>query len=221
MNTIAAVVTGFDSALYSIIEEALKAKLPDVDYKLLTFANPNLIAQTLEAGKVTENVAKELTASYLAAVNCGADVILSVCSTMGDVAEAAQPLFEKLGVPIVRIDERMMRFAVHTYRRIAFVATCDAIMLPNRNLMEKTLRREKTGAEVTYYTLDRMQGKPGPEASAIAVEELLPHKGSFDAVVMTQASMAPLTAAMEQALGVPVLSSSGFGAAEVAEILAG
>ena len=38
-------------------------------------------------------------------------------------------------------------------------------------------------------------------------------------MVMTQASMAPLTDHMSESLGIPVLSSSDFGAMEVAEIL--
>lgn len=220
MKKIAAVFTGFDSSLYSIVENALKNSIPDGNYKLMTFANPNLIAQTLDSGRVTETVAKELTASYMNAVNSGADVIFNICSTMGDVAEAAQPLFKKMGVPIVRIDEEMMRYAVRTYRRIAFIATCDTIMVPNRNLMEKALREEKTEAKVTFFTLSEMQGKPGPIASGIAVDEMLKHAGEFDAVVMTQASMAPLTEGMQEKLGIPVLSSSSFGATEVAKYLA-
>lgn len=220
MKKVAAVFTGFDGSLYSIVEQALKNSLPDTEYKVMVFANPNLIAQTLENGRVTEKVAKELTECFMNAVNSGADVILSVCSTMGDVAEAAQPLFEKMGAPIVRIDEEMMRYAVRTYRRIAFVATCSTIMVPNKNLMEKALREENTGAKVTYFTISDMQGKSGTVASGIAVDELLKHKGEYDAVVMTQASMVPLTAGMQEKLGVPVLSSPAFGAAEVAKIIA-
>lgn len=219
MKKIAAVFTGFDGLLYSIVEQALKSSMSDSEYKIMAFANPNLIAQTLENGRVTEKVAKELTECFVAAVNSGADVILSVCSTMGDVAEVAQPLFEKIGVPIVRIDEEMMHYAVRTYKRIAFVATCSTIMVPNKNLMEKALYEENTGTTVTYFTIDAMQGKPSAVASSIAVDELLQHKGEYDAVVLTQASMAPLTAGMQEKLGVPVLSSSAFGAAQVAKVL--
>lgn len=46
MIKIAVVFTGFDCSLYSVVEQALKNSLPDVEYKLMVFANPNLIAQT-------------------------------------------------------------------------------------------------------------------------------------------------------------------------------
>ena len=62
----------------------------------------------------------------------------------------------------------MMRHAVCTYQRIAFVATCDTIMLPNRNLMEKCLRETGSPAQVTYFVLNDMQGKPGAAAADAA-----------------------------------------------------
>lgn len=219
MKKIAAVFTGFDASLYTIVETALKTAMAGTEYTLMCLADPNLIRQTLEAGAVTPKVAREYAQLCLSAAQSGADVILSVCSTMGDAAEAAQPLLEKLAAPLVRIDEAMMRHAVCTYQRIAFVATCDAIMLPNRNLMEKCLRETGSPAQVTYFVLNDMQGKPGAAAADIAADELEKHKGMFDAVVMTQASMAPLTAHMEDKLGIPVLSSSLFGAAAVAAVL--
>ena len=156
MKKIAAVFTGFDASLYTIVETALKTAMAGTEYTLMCLADPNLIRQTLEAGAVTPKVAREYAQLCLSAAQSGADVILSVCSTMGDAAEAAQPLLEKLAAPLVRIDEAMMRHAVCTYQRIAFVATCDTIMLPNRNLMEKCLRETGSPAQVTYFVLARL-----------------------------------------------------------------
>lgn len=219
MKKIAAVFTGFNASLYSIIDNALRENLTEVNYELIVHANPNLISETLEAGYPTRDVVRGLLTAFVDSVTEGADVILSVCSTMGDIAKAAQPIFEKMNVPIVRIDERMMEYAVMKYKRIALVAACRTIMEPNKNLMEKSLQEMGSGTSVTYIIIDEMQGKPGAEASAIAIDELKKYAGEFDAVVMTQASMAPLTDHMSESLGIPVLSSSDFGAMEVAEIL--
>jgi aspartate/glutamate racemase len=219
MKKIAGVFTGFDTSLYKIIEQALENNLQEINYKLLIHANPDLIAETLKAGYVTENVATGLLNSFLSSVSEGADIILSVCSTMGDVAEAAQPLFKMIGVPIVRIDEAMMHYAVCTYKRIALVASCQTIMLPNKRLMEKSLKAEESDSSVTYIIIDEMQGKSGTEISDIVIKEMLKYEGDFDVVVMTQASMAPFTADIAEKLKIPVLSSSDFGAKEISEII--
>ena len=215
MKKIAGVFTGFDEKLYEIVSQALKNNLADVDYRLMVHANPDLIAKTLEAGYVTEEVAAKLLSIFSASVSEGADVILSVCSTMGDIAEAAQPLFEKAGVPIIRIDEAMMHYAVCTYKRIALIASCTTIMLPNKRLMEKSLRAEESDSSVTYIVIDEMQGKSGAEVSDIVIREMLKYEGDFDVAVMTQASLGPFTKEIEEKLGIPVLSSPDFGAKEV------
>ncbi|MDW7658382.1 MAG: Asp/Glu/hydantoin racemase, partial [Bacillota bacterium] len=67
--------------------------------------------------------AVRLSRLYLDAVSAGADLVLSACSSVGDVAAAAQPLLQQLGVPLIRIDELMARQAVLAHERIAVLAT--------------------------------------------------------------------------------------------------
>ena len=219
MKKIAAVFTGFDASLYSIVDQALRKNMENMDYMLIVHANPNLIVETLKAGYPTKDVVAGLLTSFFTSASEGADIMLSVCSTMGDITEKAQELCEKIDIRIVRIDEEMMQYAVRTYKRIALVATCKTIMMPNKNLMEKSLKEEYSDASVTYIIIEEMQGQSGSVASQLAVKELQKDEGEFDVVVMTQASMAPLTDGMEEELGIPVLSSSDFGAKEVARLL--
>lgn len=46
---------------------------------------------------------------FMKAVLDGADAILNICSSVGEVADAAQDIGKYTGIPIVRIDEEMCR----------------------------------------------------------------------------------------------------------------
>ncbi len=71
MKKIAAVFTGFDASLYSIIDNALRENLTEVDYKLIVHANPSLISETLEAGYPTRDVVRGLLTAFVDSVTEG------------------------------------------------------------------------------------------------------------------------------------------------------
>ena len=64
------------------------------------------------AGYVTAPPAARLVGMYMTAVSEGADAILNLCSSVGEVADAAQDIARYTGIPIVRVDEEMCREAV-------------------------------------------------------------------------------------------------------------
>ena len=55
------------------------------------------------------------------AVSDGADAILNCCSSVGEVADAAQNIGRYTGIPIVRIDEEMCREAARLGKRVAYL----------------------------------------------------------------------------------------------------
>ena len=71
-----------------------------------------ILAEVRDAGYVTAPPAARLVGMYMTAVSEGADAILNLCSSVGEVADAAQDIARYTGIPIVRVDEEMCREAV-------------------------------------------------------------------------------------------------------------
>ena len=101
---VALVYTGVTPELKATVETELHKQLGD-QAEIISFQDPTIIADAVKAGYVTRYCAARLTSMFMQAVNADADAILNICSSVGDVADAAQPLAALTGVPIVRIDE--------------------------------------------------------------------------------------------------------------------
>src|SRR5690606_37351390 len=88
----------------------------------------------LENGGNTAEAEERLLTYARFAHDAGAGVILSVCSSVGEVAEkmrAAVP------IPVVRIDEAMAETAVARGKRIGVLATMPTTMHPTLRLLRR------------------------------------------------------------------------------------
>ena len=83
----------------------------------------HILAEVREHGYVTASAAARLVGMYMQAVSDGADAILNCCSSVGEVADAAQNIGRYTGIPIVRIDEEMCREAARLGKRVGVLAT--------------------------------------------------------------------------------------------------
>ena len=68
------------------------------------------------------------------AVSDGADAVLNCCSSVGEVADAAQDIGRYTGIPIVRIDEEMCREAARLGKRVGVLATLPTTLEPTMQL---------------------------------------------------------------------------------------
>lgn len=64
------------------------------------------------------------------AVGEDCEAMLNLCSSVGEVADAAQDAAKYIGVPIVRVDEEMCREAVRQGKKIGVVATLATTLEP-------------------------------------------------------------------------------------------
>lgn len=217
MKRVGLIYTGFGTSLMQIMEQSIQQAAEEA-VQFVTVADPGLIGETLQHDGVTPQVVRRLTEAYLSAVRAGADVIVSVCSTMGDVAALCKPLIEAMGVPFVRIDEEMMRCAVAQSACFAVVAANETIMRPNWNLAQQTLQAAGA-AQAKRIVLQQAQGL-SPEQMIDRIEQAVePVRREIDLVVLTQASLQPVTGMLAERLGIPVLSAAPFAARQVARIL--
>lgn len=166
-----------------------------------------------------ESVDARLEDLVRAAQAAGADAVMLTCSS---ISAYAQPLSERVGIPVLRIDEAMADHAVAAGERIAVIATLATTLAPTTALIlerarlagrsPELLSEIVEGAFAAVATGDR---ETHDSLVAAAIERLA---GQADVVVLAQASMASAAAAVDVA--VPVLTSLEPGITRLGDALA-
>ncbi|MBU9711662.1 aspartate/glutamate racemase family protein [Evansella tamaricis] len=148
----------------------------------------------------------------------GADVILSACSSVGEVVDVVQP---KVDVPVMRIDEAMGEHAISNATKIGVAATLETTMGPTINLLRKKAEEIGKTVEFTQQVASSayeklVQGdKEGHDQDVAAVLKQLASKTEF--VVLAQASMARVVATFPTEEQSRFLTSPKLGIAAVKE----
>lgn len=162
------------------------------------------------------HIPERLEALGSAAVAAGASTVVISCSSIGGFAGE---LSERLGVPVLRIDEAMADEAVATGRRIGVVATLPTTLVPTVALLRDRARKAGVEIEVTDVVVEgAFEAIAGGDAAThdrLVGEAIVALAADNDLVVLAQASMAGAAAAVDVA--VPVLTSPELGVKRVAE----
>jgi Asp/Glu/hydantoin racemase len=217
VRTVVAVYTG--QGLADPLKAVFQELLPDV--RLVNIVDDSLIGDVVKAGHIPAGVTKRLTQYYVNGEELGADVIFNTCSSVGEVADEAR---EKLGIPIVKIDEAMAVKAVAEYDRIAVLATLPSTLEPTLRLISK--QAGLAGKEVTLISglaagaFDALVGGKPQEHDRILLETAKQVCEAADVLVLAQGSMARMESALSIATGKPVLSSPRLGVEQVKAVLA-
>ena len=85
---------------------------------ILRYEDAAVFGETAKAGKVGRESAARFLDMYADAARSGAGAVLSVCSTVADLAYSMRGVGELAGVPIVGINDEMCREAVRSGKRI-------------------------------------------------------------------------------------------------------
>ena len=133
---VALVYTSTTPELIELVEKEVGDVLPR-ETEVVSYQDPSILAEVRDAGYVTAPPAARLVGMYMTAVSEGADAILNLCSSVGEVADAAQDIARYTGIPIVRVDEEMCREAVRQGKRIGVMATLPTTLNPTKNTILK------------------------------------------------------------------------------------
>lgn len=204
MATIAAVYTG--QGLSGLVQAVFNEQLPG--HKLVNIIDDGIIHQVMRDGKVTKAIVRRLFDYYRTAADAGADYIINTCSSVGEVAELGQRIFD---VPILRIDEPMARKAIQEFDRVGVIATLPTTLAPTVRLLTskagslgKAVSIQEGLAEGAYQAL--IGGKPEEHDALIAgAAEKLARQ--CDCIVLAQGSMARMQEKLAGITGKVVLSS--------------
>lgn len=153
-----------------------------------------------------------------AAKSAGADAVMLTCSS---ISAYAAPISERVGVPVLRIDEAMADQAVAS-GRIAVIATLPTTLAPTTALIgERAVLAGKAPvivSEVVEGAFAAVAGGDRATHDALVAAAITRLAAQVDVVILAQASMA--SAASAVTVDVPVLTSLEPGVTRLREYLA-
>ena len=156
---------------------------------------------------------------FMQAAQDGADAVLNICSSVGEVADCAQDAARYIGVPIVRIDEEMCRDAVRRGKRIGVMATLPTTLEPTKNTVKRVAREMNREITIVDSLVDGAFGLDQDQFRALLLNNAEQIKDQIDILLLCQGSMAYCEEYLEEKIGVPVVSSPRYGAAALKDAL--
>lgn len=187
--------------------------------EIQSYEDPSILAEVREAGYVTAGAAARLVSMFMQAIMDGADAVLNCCSSVGEVADAAEAVGKYTGVPIVRIDGEMCCEAVRLGSRIGVLATLPTTLEPTKNTVKRMARELNRPAELVDGLIDGAFGIDQEEFKRMLLAKAEEIAGEVDVILLCQGSMAYAEEFLQEAIGKPVVSSPRFGARELRRVL--
>jgi len=214
MTKVALVYTSTTPELVELVEREVRAVLGDVE--LLSYQDPSILADVRDSGYVTARPAARLIGMYLEAVQDGAQAILNICSSVGEVADSVQDMAEYLGVPIVRIDQEMCFEAARSGMRIGVLATLPTTLDPTMHTIARAARTINRHPVLVEGLIDGAFGLDQVEFRRVMLAKAEELRDTVDVLVLAQGSMAYCEEYIQEKTGIPTLSSPRFGAKALA-----
>lgn len=208
--------------------ESLKTLAEDVipGVQVFNILDDSILPQLLANGGDISEVKGRFISYGQAAYQAGADVILSACSSVGELAEL---LRDEVPIPVVRIDEAMVEQAVGTaetgdgQRVIGVAATMATTLGPTCRFLEakaaragKAIRIEPLLVAEAYQRLMAGDREGHDQVLVRALGDLI---DKVDVVVLAQASMARVLPKLPEEARSKFLTSPRLGMQQVASVL--
>lgn len=212
------IYTSTTPELIELVEREVHKQLGD-EVELLSLQDPSILAEVRDAGYVTTPAAARLIGMYMQAAQEGVDAMLNLCSSVGEVADAAQDAARYIGVPIVRVDEEMCREAVRKGAKIAVMATLPTTLEPTKNTVLRVAREMGKHVELVDALVEGAFGLDQDQFRARMAEVAATVADQCDVILFAQGSMAYCEEYIAEKFGKVVLSSPRFGAAELKKAL--
>ncbi|MDO4305332.1 MAG: aspartate/glutamate racemase family protein [Eubacteriales bacterium] len=212
------VYTSTTPELIQMVNEEIRKNLGDRP-EIMNYEDPSILAEVREHGYVTAGAAARLVGMYMQAVSDGADAVLNCCSSVGEVADAAQDIGRYTGIPIVRIDEEMCREAVRSGSRIGVLATLPTTLEPTKNTILRAAREMNRHVSLTDGLIDGAFGIDQEQFKEMLCSKAAEISDRADVILLAQGSMAYAEEVIREKTGKPVFSSPRFGASALRSAL--
>lgn len=208
------------TSLITLFNDLSKQLLPP-DVEVFHIADEILLKTALAQGGLSPFLYRRVADNVRAAEEAGADVIQVTCSSIGPCVDVARSL---VGIPVLRVDEPMVRLAVSLGGRVGVAATATTTLKPTVDLVHQQARLagrevqvEAVLCEGAYAAL--FGGRP-EEHDRIVREYLQALAGRVDVILLAQASMARVADTLPpDPRRVPILASPRLAVERARELL--
>jgi len=214
---VAIVHTSF--AVLDLINNLFDELLPDVER--VHVIEHSILKDILEAGNLTPDLMHRMLGYFFQAEATHADVVFSVCSTVGDVADVARKI---LTIPIVKIDEAMVMEALEKGNRIGVLATLPSTLNPTCRLVENIAFEANKKVHINRGLVsgafeELIKGNTAVHDQMVQ-QKLRDLAEDSEVVILAQASMARAIDALGQdEINIPVLASPRRGVIHLKHVI--
>lgn len=215
---VALVYTSTTPELIELVEKEVGKVLPG-GTEILSYQDPSILADVRAAGYVTPAPAARLIGMYMEAISAGADAVLNICSSVGEVADSVQDVAKYTGIPIVRIDEEMCRDAVRNGNKIVVMATLPTTLEPTKNTIKRVAREMNKHVELIDCLVDGAFGLDQEQFKILMTEYAGKVADKADVILFAQGSMAYCEDIIREKYGKMVASSPRYGAPALRDAL--
>ncbi|MFN8521878.1 MAG: aspartate/glutamate racemase family protein [Chloroflexota bacterium] len=190
------------------------------DIKLVNILDEGLVSEIDRRGRLTHGLIRRLASLISLAEDAGAELALLTCTAYSPVADQAAAVSD---IPVLKIDELMVREALGRGKRIGLVATVPAGLNMQKQLIESLAA--ETGVQIELDAVLRPDAFAAlstgrrDEHDAIVMSEVEALATRNDIVLLAQASMGHLASKIPDSINVPVLSSPTLAVGKVKELL--
>lgn len=212
------VYTSTTPELIRLVEQEVKQQLGE-KVEIISSKNPDILTEIREKGYVSGIPAAKLIEMYMQQIQQGAEAILNICSSVGEVADSMQEASKYLGIPIVRIDEEMCREAVRKGKIIGVMATLPTTLEPTKNTILRVAREMGRYVEIVDVLVDGAFGLDAEHFQEKMAEYAGKVVDQVDVLLFAQGSMAYCEKYIASLFHKEVLSSPRFGAVALKQAL--
>jgi len=168
----------------------------------------SLMQDFLNAGELIPVIVRRFCKQVELAEEAGAELIIVTCSSIAPAVDIARKM---TAVPVLKVDEPMAEKAVSLSDQIGLMATAKTTMGPSVKLIED--KAAEVGKQIEINTslsteaFDCFLRGDMDKHDHILRDAASDLKGKVGVVVLAQASMGHLAGAIQEIVGVPVLTS--------------
>lgn len=206
-------------ATVELFKTLLRARVPGV--VTMNLLDDSILPQLASDPRGIDSVRPRWTQMARAAKDRGVGLILNACSSIG---ELSAPVATEIGIPIVRVDQRMARDVASEGLDVAVVATLTTTLGPTARLLRTSIAQAGSEASVievmaegAYAAL--MAGHPD-EHDSLVRQAVIAAAAPNTQIVLAQASMARVLQSVPAAITAKCVTSPASAVEAVAEVLA-
>jgi aspartate/glutamate racemase len=183
------------------------------DVEIINFLDDSILKEVIANNKVTDQVISRMARYYKIGEEIGSDIIWQTCSSMGDTVDSLQ---SSVSIPILRIDEQMVRTAVEKLDRVAVLATLPTTLGPTVTLVKKISKEMHKDIKIIEGLAEgafaALQGGDSQLHDEMIVKKALELSDEIDGFILAQGSMARVAQQIIDESKHPVFTSleSGF-----------